>query len=152
MLFTALLSKKGTTHYEQLSSARMRPGGGQLQLTCFAADGASISPERLQPRPAVRELVFIGTHLPVDDIDRRILSWRAAQMPLHAELWLLLLNESPGPEEERQAATISHAVGAASCVWTPDQVFWRLPLLHKSMSELRAYIEEEDEHLRRYYW
>jgi hypothetical protein len=73
-------------------------------------------------------------------------------MPAHAELWLLLLNESPDPEAERQAAALSHAVGVPSCIWTPEQVFQRLPQLRSGLSQLPAYVEEQDEHLRRYYW
>eukprot|EP00967_Tisochrysis_lutea_P006658 scaffold7916_cov31-Tisochrysis_lutea.AAC.4 len=122
------------------------------RLQCFGQDGLQIAPSSHLLRPAVRELVFIGAHLPVPRVDQFLVEWRARQMPSHAELWLLLLDESPAAGALQQAAQVSHATRVDACVWTQAQVFRRLPLISAYLSRFEPYLTENDEHLKRYYW
>jgi len=132
---------------------RMPPPEGQLQpLRCVGRDGVLIVPSQLTTRNAVRQIVFFGAHLPVSREDAYLFRWRAAQMPRYAEIWLLLLDETSDPHALDQAANLSRATRAASCLWNASQVFNRLPQFASALKKSPAYVSEWDPHLKRYYW
>ena len=131
----------------------MPPPEGQLQpLRCVGRDGVLIVPSQLTTRNAVRQIVFFGAHLPVSREDAYLFRWRAAQMPRYAEIWLLLLDETSDPHALDQAANLSRATRAASCLWNASQVFNRLPQFASALKKSPAYVSEWDPHLKRYYW
>jgi len=123
------------------------------KLSCYAAGGAPITPNDFPVRPAVTEVVFIGTHAPVDDIDSRLIEWRVTQMPAHAELWVLLFHEDSEAGVAAQHAThLARAAATGVCSWSRAQVFSRFPALSQFLEGSSAYSQEEDVHLQRYYW
>lgn len=125
---------------------------GPLQpLACFSSAGAAIVPSEVPARPYVSELVFLGSHTPVDDVDTRLAAWRAVQMPPQVELWQLLLHEPRQGPTARAIAPVARAARVATCCWNPAQIFRRLPLLSPFLENFSAYTTEEDEHLRRYH-
>ena len=110
-------------------------------------------PPSFPVRTSVTELVFFGIHLPVDDVDQRLLGWRVSQIHSHAELWVLLFHEdSEAGAAVQHAAPLAHAVGAGVCLWSRAQVFSRFTALQQFLAESSAYSQEEDLHLQRYYW
>ena len=117
-------------------------------LDCYAANGQRIL-ATVPARPWVTELLFLGTHTPVDTTASRLTAWRNSAMPPHAELWQLLLHEDSASKPRTAAAAA--AAGVAACAWTPSQLFARLPRLARSLSTNRAYQLEQTKYLRRCY-
>mmetsp|Transcript_2322 Transcript_2322/g.7626 ORF Transcript_2322/g.7626 Transcript_2322/m.7626 type:complete len:168 (+) Transcript_2322:71-574(+) len=118
-------------------------------LDCYAANGQRIL-ATVPARSWATELLFLGTHTPVDTTASRLTAWRNSAMPPHAELWQLLLHEDLASKPRTAAAAA--AAGVAACAWTPSQLFARLPRLARSLSTNRAYQLEQTKYLRRYYY